>query len=49
VMVYSNINLGHLMAVLFVALIVKSLFGVAEMFMFLLKAYKSLFPQAPFL
>lgn len=49
VMVYSNVNLDHLMAVIFVALISKSLLGLAEMFMFVIKAYKSLFPQAPFL
>jgi hypothetical protein len=44
VMVYSNINLGHLVVVLFVGLVIKAIFGIAEFLMFLLKAWKSLIP-----
>lgn len=44
VMVYSNINLGHLMAVLFFALSIKALLSVAEFIVFLFKMWKSLVP-----
>jgi hypothetical protein len=44
VMVYSNINLGHLVAVLVFAMGIKVLFGIAEFVMFLFKAWKSLVP-----
>lgn len=44
VMVYSNINLGHLMSALFVGLGIRTAFSVAEFIVFLLKAWKSLVP-----
>lgn len=47
VMVYSNINLGHLMTVLFIALAFKFLVGIAELVAFLFKAYNELFPKIP--
>jgi len=47
VMVYSNVNLGHLAAVLVIALGVKLILGIAELAAFVLKAYKSIFPQWP--
>ncbi len=47
VMVYSNVNLGHLAAVIFFALGVKAILGLAEFAMFLFKAYNTIFPKIP--
>jgi hypothetical protein len=44
VMVYSNINLGYLFAVVVIGMGVKILFGLAEFIVFLFKAWKSLVP-----
>lgn len=44
VMVYSNLNLGHLFAVMVVAIGIKIAFGIAEFIVFLFKAWKSLVP-----
>jgi len=44
VMVYSNINLGHFMAVFYLAFIAKTILSIAEFIVFLFKAWKSLIP-----
>jgi len=44
VMVYSNINLGHLVAAVIFGLGIKAVLGLAEFVMFLFKAWKSLIP-----
>ena len=44
VMVYSNLNLGHFMAIFMAGLAIKIALGTAESIMFLFKAWKSLVP-----
>lgn len=44
VMVYSNLNLGHLIAIVLAGVTIKFGFGVAEFIVFLFKAWKSLIP-----
>ncbi|MBI5950216.1 MAG: hypothetical protein HY865_01050 [Chloroflexi bacterium] len=44
VILYSNINLGHLVTVVIFGLGIKALFGIAEFIVFLFKAWKSLVP-----
>jgi len=44
VLVYGNINLGHLMTVIVVGLAIKLIFGLAWLVAFLFKAWKSLVP-----
>jgi hypothetical protein len=44
VMVYGNINLGHLASVVFFGLSIKAIFAFAEFIVFLFKAWKSLIP-----
>lgn len=44
VMLYSNVNIGPLIAVVIFGFGVKAIFGVAEFFVFLLKALKTLVP-----
>lgn len=44
VLVYSNVNLGPLVAVLIFGLGIRGIFGIAEFIVFLFKAWKSLVP-----
>lgn len=44
VLVYSNVNLFHLMTIVLAGFAVKALFGLAEFIVFLFKAWKSLVP-----
>lgn len=47
VMVYSNVNLGHLAAVLLISIAFRAVMGVAEFIMFLFKTYNTIFPKIP--
>lgn len=44
VIVYSNVNLGHLVSVAIFGLTIKGIFAAAEFIVFLFKAWKSLIP-----
>jgi hypothetical protein len=44
VMVYSNINLGHLMAVLLIGINIRLILGTAELAVFIAKVWKTLIP-----